>query len=137
MTRLAREDFYVGVLTLVAQRSTCLRLQVGSIIIRSGRILSTGYNGSPAGMPHCTAESCGPDFPCEKTIHAEANAIAFAAKYGIATEGTAMFCTDSPCLACAKLIVNSGIEAVHFLRAYRDPKPLELLHEAGVNCYEL
>lgn len=132
-SRLDRKQFYKEMVQLYQRRSTCLRLQVGSIVVRDGRVISGGYNGAPSSMPHCTPEICGPDKPCIRTIHAEANAIAFAAKYGIATDGCSMWSTDSPCMDCAKLIVNSGITSVVFLRAYRDESPILLLHKAKIN----
>ena len=130
--RLDRKGFYREQVLLYQRRSTCLRLQVGAIIIDEGRIVSGGYNGAPAGFPHCTPDICGPDNPCHRTIHAEANAIAFAAKRGIATQDCAMWATDSPCLECAKLIINAGIASVTFLRAYRDVSPIRLLIEAKI-----
>lgn len=117
----------------MAQRSTCLRLQVGAVIAFDGRILTTGYNGAPAGVPHCTLDVCGPENPCTRTVHAEANAIAFAARHGVRTEGSVIYCTDSPCLECAKLIINSGIQRVFYYRRYRDDSPLDYLLSAGIN----
>lgn len=130
--RLDRKEFYKEMVQLYQRRSTCLRLQVGAIIVRDGRVISGGYNGAPSGMPHCTADICGPDKPCTRTIHAEANAIAFAAKYGISTENCSLWASDSPCIECAKLIINAGISYLVFLRAYRDEAPLTLLRQAGV-----
>lgn len=134
MGRLDRKEFYAEQVRLYQRRSTCLRLQVGAVIVYDGRIISGGYNGAPSGMPHCTPETCGPDKPCTRTIHAEANAIAFAAKYGIAIERAGLWCTDSPCLDCAKLIINSGITSIVFLRQYRDVAPLKLLLDAKISC---
>lgn len=120
---------------LVARRSTCLRLQVGSVVAREGRILVTGYNGAPSGMPHCTPETCGPDKPCYRAVHAEANCVAFAGKYGISLDRATMYSTDSPCLTCAMLIINSGIVELVYDRNYRDSTPLDLLGQAGVQAY--
>ncbi|WP_455363559.1 deoxycytidylate deaminase [[Eubacterium] cellulosolvens] len=131
--RLSRDEVLVKHAALVAERSTCLRSQVGAVIAREGRIISTGYNGTPSGMPHCTPTDCGPDHPCTKTVHAEANAIAFAARYGIKVEGSTLYTQISPCNDCAKLIINSGIRRVVFQDYYRDGQPLVLLADAGVN----
>jgi dCMP deaminase len=117
---------------IIAQRSTCLRLNVGALVAREGRILVTGYNGAPAGTPHCTPENCGPDTPCIRAVHAEANCIAFAAKFGISLRGAEMFTTDSPCSNCSHLIINSGIIKVTYKREYRDLTPLNWLQTAGV-----
>jgi len=117
---------------IIADRSTCLRLQVGAIVAREGRILVSGYNGAPSGIPHCNSSNCGPDKPCTRTVHAEANCIAFAAKHGISLRGGVMYTTDSPCLPCAHLIINAGILQVTYKREYRDIVPLEWLRAAGV-----
>jgi dCMP deaminase len=131
--RLERKAFYKEMVQLYQRRSTCLRLQVGAIIMREGRVISGGYNGTPSGLPHCDPHICGPEKPCTRTIHAEANAIAFAAKYGISTDDCAMWATDSPCIDCAKLMINSGITSVVFLRPYRDESPIEWLLAAKIN----
>jgi len=116
-----------------ASEGTCHRLQVGAVIVRDGRIISSGRNGAASGQPHCKIEECFPDGPaCRRAVHAEANAIAFAARHGVATEGCAIVSTDSPCLDCARLIINAGIKAVYYSREYRDVKPLEELKRAGI-----
>lgn len=130
--RITRDEFLAEAAALVAKRSTCLRLQVGSVVALDGRILVTGYNGAPAGMPHCTPETCSPNKPCTRTVHAEANCIAFAARHGIELAHAFMYSTDSPCMDCAKLIINSGIKGVFYQREYRDRAPIDLLINAGV-----
>jgi dCMP deaminase len=132
--RITRDAMLTEMAVIASKRSTCSRKQVGAIIALDGRVLSLGYAGSPAGTPHCLDEGCilGPDGGCIRTVHAELNAIAFAAKQGIALIGSTMYCTDSPCLGCAKAIINAGITDVRYLREYRDVTPLELLSVAGV-----
>lgn len=130
-----------------ATRSTCSRLAVGALVVRDGRILTTGYNGSPAGMNHCThtcdcggkagfAESHWPACrhlkACVEAVHAEANAIAFAARYGMSTDCSEMFVTHSPCEACAKLIINAGIRRVTYRIEFRSMAGIDLLEKAGV-----
>jgi len=115
-----------------AHEGTCNRLQVGAVIAIDGRVVSSGYNGAPSHLPHCGDECYSGGPPCKRAVHAEANAIAFAAKYGIATNGATMVSTDSPCLDCARLIINAGIREVFYSREYRDTKPLEELQRAGV-----
>jgi dCMP deaminase len=133
---------------LWSARSTCSRLHVGCVIARDSRILTTGYNGTPSGMPHCNHEcDCNPSFImslaeahhkkhcnslqfCTTAVHAEANAITFAARYGLSLEGAFLYTTHMPCLNCCMLIVNSGVEAVVWETDYRDRSGLELL-EAG------
>jgi dCMP deaminase len=129
-----------------AERSTCSRAHVGVVISRDGRILVTGYNGAPAGMPHCDhtcdcgsasrmdtqhAPSC-PAGPCRNAVHAEANAIAYAAKHGVRIDGASLYTTFTPCLPCAQLVVNAGIVEVHAQQRYRDNAGLLLLTQAGV-----
>jgi dCMP deaminase len=133
LDRLDREDFLIEVAKLCAKRSTCGRLQVGAVIADMGRIIATGYNGPPSGFEHCKEHGCDILKICTRTVHAEANAIAFAARFGIRTNGTFMYATDSPCDACAKLIIQAGIKFFIYYREYRDKAPIELMQEAGVS----
>lgn len=116
----------------MSRRSTCERLRVGALIARDGRIVSIGYNGAPSGLPHCGPPHCDLLHPCVRTLHAESNAIAYAARTGIATEGCELYTTDSPCMACAKLIISAGIIGVTYERIYRDDGGLQLLHQANL-----
>lgn len=144
MKRITRDKLYTEIATLFSQRSTCGRLQVGCVITRDGRIIASGYNGPMKPIYHSSLgmmgrsklqeypgkdERCGCnlDEPCTKSIHAEANAISFAARNGIALEGTIMYCTHSPCPKCAELIIQSGIEKVIFVENFRDDEGLQLL----------
>jgi dCMP deaminase len=133
--RITRDAMLIEIAVTVSKRSTCSRKQVGAVIALDGRVLSLGYAGSPAGTPHCLDVGClqGVDGGCIRTVHAELNAIAFAAKQGIALNRSTLYCTDSPCLVCAKAIINAGIEDVKYLRLYRDLSGLELLTEAGIS----
>lgn len=124
----------MDVALLYKRRSTCLRRQVGAVLSREGRIISTGYGGAPGGVPHCTPETCLPDKPCIRTIHAEANVVAFAARYGVTTESTTLYCTASPCIECAKLIINAGVVRVVYDEEYRDTGPIVLLESVGIRC---
>lgn len=135
--RITREEAFSEIVKTIARRSTCPRRSVGAILVRGGRILSTGYNGAPSGLPHCTDAGCilGPDGGCIRVVHAEVNAIAFAAREGIRTEGSTLRTTVSPCLSCAKLIINAGISEVVSLERYRDRSGQDLLESAGVKCY--
>jgi dCMP deaminase len=131
--RISREQMLLDVCKLVAKRSTCNRLQVGAILAIDGRIISSGYNGNPSGLPHC---NCTPESPCTSTIHAEANAIVHAAKYGIPTNGATLYCTDSTCLECAKLIINAGIIKVIYEKEYRKKEGIELLRSVGIDIQQ-
>jgi dCMP deaminase len=114
---------------VIATRATCSRLSVGAVLATEGRILSTGYNGAPAGMDHCLHTNSE---PCKTAVHAEANAIAFAAKHGVSTRGSTLYTTHSPCLTCSHLIINAGVVRVVYETVYRDPGPLKLLESVGV-----
>lgn len=131
-TRISRDDMLTVICQVVSLRSTCNRAQVGAVIARNGRIISTGYAGAPSGLPHCGPPHCDLNIPCTRTVHAEAGAISYAAREGIPTEGATLYCTHSPCVDCAKLIVNSGIKRVVYINEYRKPEGLELLRSAGV-----
>lgn len=99
--------------------------------------MTTGYNGPPASMPHCEhpTEDMGTGFSCTSAVHAEANAIAFAARYGMATEHAELYVTHSPCSTCAKLIVNAGIIRVAYGVEFRDLTGLDLLEAAGIETF--
>jgi len=132
--RITRDHMLIGMATVAAQRSTCDRKQVGSLIAREGRPVSLGYAGAPPGLPHCQDVGCllGPDGGCIRTQHAEANAIAFAARSGIETLGTTLYTTCSPCLPCSKMILAAGITEVCYLDEYRIMDGLSLLRSGNV-----
>jgi dCMP deaminase len=125
----------LDVAVIIAKRGTCLRLSVGAVIAREGRIVSSGYNGAPRGLPHCTPETCNTASPCNNATHAELNSITAAALAGVATLGTEMYVTDSPCETCARAIINAGITHVHYRREYRLKTGMNLLTQAGVYCH--
>lgn len=137
--RLSRDQMLMEMAIIASKRSTCARKHVGAIIAIDGRPISVGYAGAPTGLPHCLDHGCiaGPDGGCIRTQHAEANAIAFAARKGIATEKAALYTTVSPCLACAKLIINAGIDEVWFLELYRKTEGIQLLGKLGISCEQL
>lgn len=134
ISRTNRDEMLMRVAVVISGRGTCQRAQVGAVLAKDGRIISTGYVGAPSGLPHCTDVGCdlSSGNGCSRTVHAEANAVAFAARYGIATEGTFLYCTHSPCGACAKLIINAGVSRVMYEKEYRDITPLAMLATAGV-----
>lgn len=136
--RISRDDMLIEIATTVARRGTCERAQVGAVIARGGRVISTGYVGAPAGAEHCTVVGCklGNHNGCVRTIHAEANAIAYAARAGTATESAELFCTHSPCEPCAKLIVSAGIRRVVYRTSYRDETGINLLREVGIEVMQ-
>jgi dCMP deaminase len=118
----------------IAERGTCERGFVGAVIAKDGRIISTGYVGAPSGASHCLDEGCeiGTHNGCTRTVHAEANAIAFAARHGISTEASTIYTTLAPCYECAKLIINAGVERLVYEVNYRDIRGLTLLERTGL-----
>lgn len=126
------------------QRSTCTRAQVGAVISRNGRILASGYNGSPSGMEHCDhscdcggrygihLQSCQSMYPCQNVVHAEANAFAFAARYGVGVQGADLHTTRVPCMTCAGMIINAGIGRVVWHEEHREMEGFLRLSEAGL-----
>src|SRR3989440_5117904 len=126
----------------VAERSTCLRAHIGAVIVRDKNILATGYNGSPAGLPHCTEAGCliyksqtpTGEFEenCFRTIHAEINAIAQAAKNGAAIRDAHIYITHTPCIHCLKVLINTGIRRVFYEHDYKVHTLGELLRYTDV-----
>ena len=127
--RLSWNQYFLMITRQVAERSTCLRAKVGAVIVRDRSIVATGYNGAPAGMPHCLDVGClvyrseTPDGEieenCFRTIHAEINAIAQAARNGSAIRDAAVYITHSPCIHCLKTLVNTGIKQIFFEKPYK------------------
>lgn len=157
-SRISRDQLFIGICQLISKRSTCLRSQVGAVIVKDGRILSIGYNGPASGIPPCVKppkdwnrdKEFLPDWlgvglsknycegpGCTRSLHAEANAIAFAARSGVAVEGCTLYCTMSPCINCAKVIINSGIKEVKYLEEYRDTSGIDLLLRVGITVGKL
>lgn len=111
-----------------AKRSTCSRLQVGAVIVQNNQVISTGYNGAPSGIVHCTHVD---DTPCRISVHAEANALIFAGALSPCYLRE-MYVTHLPCYDCSKLIINAGIDRVMYRDTYRTTEGLELLVQGGV-----
>jgi len=132
MERISRHHMLMQMAMTASLRSTCQRKQVGALLAIDGRPISIGYGGAPSHFPHCDESICDLTKPCTRTVHAEANAIAFAARKGIATEGSALYCTLAPCLDCAKLLINSGVLHVNYLETYRNSDGIILLATAGI-----
>lgn len=126
---------------LVARRSTCLRRQVGAVVVKEKNILATGYNGAPSGVSHCSDIGClrqklgipsGERHELCRGLHAEQNAIIQAAKHGISINGATLYCTSFPCVICTKMIINAGIKRIVYLEGYPDKLSAELQQEAGI-----
>ena len=136
--RASWDEYFMGICRQVATRSTCARKFVGAVIVRDRTILSTGYNGSIRGLPHC--DELGhmmQDGHCVRTIHAEANAILQAAKNGTSIDGADIYVTASPCWNCFKLIANCGIRRVAFGEFYRDERIFSTAKQLGMELIDL
>ncbi len=126
-------EYFMRIAEQVATRSTCDRKHIGAVIVRDKTILSTGYNGSLRGAPHC--DEVGHDMEnehCVRTVHAEANAVAQSARNGVMIDNSEIYITASPCLTCFKLIANSGIRVVYYKEFYRDERINRYAKEAGM-----
>ncbi|WP_341875808.1 cytidine/deoxycytidylate deaminase family protein [Defluviitalea saccharophila] len=135
------DEYFMGIVDLVKDRSTCLRRQVGALIVKDKRILSTGYNGAPTGCSHCAEVGClreklqipsGQRHELCRALHAEQNAIVQAAMHGVSVAGGTLYVTHQPCVMCAKMAINAGIKRIVFKGAYPDELSIELLKEAGI-----
>ena len=136
--RVSWETYFMNIANEVATRSTCDRKYVGAVIVREKTILSTGYNGSIKGLPHC--DEAGHemvDGHCVRTTHAEANAIVQAAKNGVEINQSEIYVTASPCYNCFKLIANAGIKTIYYGEFYREDRILEHAKEAGIDLVSL
>jgi len=131
----------------VAERSTCLRAKVGAVIVRDRSILAPGYNGSPAGMPHCLDVGCliytsrtptgDIEENCFRTIHAEINAIAQAARNGSRIDGADVYVTHTPCIHCLKVLVNTGVKRVFYAKEYKLDTITEIRNRSGVELVQV
>lgn len=146
MKRPSWDEYFMKIANLVAERSTCLRRRVGAVIVKDKRIISTGYNGAPKGLSHCLELGClreqmdipsGERHELCRGAHAEQNAIIQAAGSGASMEGATMYCTNSPCSTCTKMIINAGIKRLVMGADYPDRLGEDLIREAGIETVYL
>lgn len=135
------DEYFMGIAKLVSERSTCLRRQVGALIVKNRRILTTGYNGTPSGITHCEIEGClrqklripsGEKHELCRGLHAEQNAIIQAALYGVDISDGILYCTNQPCSICAKMLINAGIKEIVIAEGYPDAMAKKFFKEAGI-----
>ena len=127
------DEYFMDIARTVATRATCPRLSVGCVLVREHRILTTGYNGAPRGVAHCTEAGCIlVNDHCARATHAEANAIVQGALHGVSLAGSIAYCTHQPCVNCSKLLISAGVKKIVYDVGYPDPVASELLAEAGV-----
>ena len=129
------DDYFMAIAKIIAARGTCDRLYAGSVLVKENRIIATGYNGSPAGLPHCDdAGHLLEEGHCVRTIHGEHNSLLQAARQGgTSTHGSTMYTKYSPCIHCAKYVIACGIKRVVVGKIYRNPQAVDMLKEAGVS----
>lgn len=137
--RIDWDQYFMTQATLLSLRSTCTRLSVGAVIVRDRRVIAGGYNGSVSGDVHCIDEGCYlVEGHCVRTIHAEMNAVLQCAKFGVATNGAEVYVTDFPCLQCTKMLLQSGIIKINYLRNYHnDQYAVELLKRKNVEIKQI
>ncbi len=140
------DNYFLDIVELVSRRSTCCRRSVGAGLVRDSRILATGYNGAPSKLHHCLDIGClreqlnvpsGERHELCRGLHAEQNAIIQAALHGVSTKGSTLYCTNHPCVICAKMIINAGISRVVIRDGYHDQLAAEMLKEAGIGVEQL
>ena len=134
MTQEQSDKYYIKVAKLCAKNSYAIKLQVGAVIVKNGQIMSDGFNGTPCGFENkCEVKSMdGSLHTLSYVLHAESNAILKCAKYGRATNGSTLYITHSPCIECAKLIIQAGIIRVVYLEEYKTLDGVELLKRIGI-----
>lgn len=140
------DEYFMSIADMVKTRSTCTRRQVGAVIVKDKRILTTGYNGTPAGLKHCSEVGClreqlgipsGQRHELCRGIHAEQNAIIQAANFGVPIQGGTIYVTLSPCILCTKMLINAGITRIVAKEAYNDELALKMLEESGIEYIKL
>ena len=146
MSRPNLINYFMDIAKLVATRSTCTRRQVGAIIVKNKHIISTGYNGAPSNLPHCTDGKCmreqqdipsGERYEMCNAVHAEMNAVVQAAKLGASVDGAFMVCTHYPCVMCARIIVNAGIKHIYYDCKSVDNKSVEILKKGYITTHKV
>lgn len=136
--RASWDEYFMNIASEVATRSTCSRKHVGAVIVRDKTILSTGYNGSVRGLPHCDDDDhMMEDGHCVRTIHAEVNAIIQSAKNGTRVDQAGIYVTASPCWSCFKSIANAGLVRVVYGEFYRDQRIFDVAQTLGIELVQI
>lgn len=139
------EEYFMEIASLVARRSTCRRRAVGAILVKDKRVLTTGYNGAPMGLSHCLEIGClreklgvpsGERHELCRGLHAEQNAVIQAALHGVSIRGADLYCTNTPCSICAKMLINAGINKIYYASGYADDLGRSMLDEAGIELVQ-
>ncbi len=135
------DEYFMTIAKQVATRSTCIRRQIGAVVVLDKRILATGYNGAPSGLAHCAELGClrqelgiksGTQHELCRALHAEQNAVVQAARYGISIDGATVYSTTQPCVMCAKILMNAGVTEIVYEGDYPDGLSAQMLEESGI-----
>ncbi len=146
MERPSWDQYFLEIAQLLTKRSTCLRRQVGALIVKDKRILATGYNGAPTGIEHCATAGClrerlkvppGERHELCRGLHAEQNALLQAARYGLLVAGATLYSTHQPCIICTKMLINAGIKEIVVLSGYPDKMSREFLKQAKIKLRKM
>lgn len=146
VSRPGWDTYFMQIAELVATRSTCLRRSVGAVIVKNKRILATGYNGAPTGVPHCAETGClrvqrnvpsGQRHELCRGIHAEQNAIIQAASHGVTISGADLYCTNLPCSICTKMIINAGLKTIYYKDGYADDLSKQMLADTDIRLVHM
>ncbi len=140
------DTYFMDMAKLAARRSTCLRRAVGAVLVKERRLLATGYNGVPTGVTHCEVAGClrdklnvpsGERHELCRGLHAEQNAILQAALHGVSIKESSLYCTNLPCIICAKMLINAGVRRIVYLEGYADVLAGEMLEEVGMELVRM
>ena len=141
MPRPEWDEYFMEIAEVVSKRATCMSRKVGAVLVKDKQMLATGYNGVPKGITHCEDSFClrkkmqvpsGERHELCRGLHAEQNAIIQAAAYGVSIEGATLYCTHQPCMICAKMLINAGIERIVYKEGYPDDLAKQMLDAAGL-----
>ena len=144
--RPSYDKYFMEMAHVVSKRSTCLRRKVGAILVKDKHILSTGYNGAPKGIKHCSEVGClrkqlkvpsGERHELCRGLHAEQNAIIQAAVFGISIKNSILYCTNTPCIVCVKMLINAGVEEIIFSGDYPDELAKKMIDESRIKIRKI
>ena len=139
--RPSYDEYFMEMAYVIAKRSTCLRRKVGAILVKDKHILSTGYNGAPKGLQHCSEVGClreklnvphGQRHEICRGLHAEQNAIIQASVFGVSIKDSVLYCTNTPCVVCAKMLINAGVKKIIYDGDYPDDLAKKILQESKI-----
>lgn len=145
-TRPDWDTYFMDMAVLASRRSSCLRRAVGAVLVKDRRLLATGYNGVPSGVTHCEVTGClreklnvpsGERHELCRGLHAEQNAIIQAAFHGVSIRDAVLYCTNLPCIICAKMLINAGVRRVVYLEGYADALTGEMFREVGMELVRM